>query len=127
MGLWPFGGGKQKAEPKEEPVKCDALSVALLSECRAIVCAAQGPELWISVCRREAPQAVISAPQPSAKADGNEPEDMKSAADAAADLPLPAVFEFGGYEACCSQQWDAWRCLLMTVEEFCADKSRAAS
>lgn len=69
MGLWPFGGGKQKAEPKEEPVK------------------------------REAPQAVISAPQPSAKADGNEPEDMKSAADAAADLPLPAVFEFGGSAA----------------------------
>jgi hypothetical protein len=23
MGLWPFGGGKKKAEPKEEPVKCD--------------------------------------------------------------------------------------------------------
>ncbi len=74
--------------------------------------------------RREAPQAVISAPQPSAKADGNEPEDMKSAADAAADLPLPAVFEFGGCEACCGQPSDAGLCLLATVEWLCTGRSR---
>ena len=30
MGLWPFGGGKQKAEPQEEPVKCDAFGVNVL-------------------------------------------------------------------------------------------------
>lgn len=69
MGLWPVGGRKQ-AEPKDEPEK------------------------------RAARQQLESAQQPSGKADSTaaaaQTTEANASAGAVPDLPLPAVFEFGG-------------------------------
>ena len=108
MGLWPFGGSQQKAEPKgeEEAAKC-GLNLQSAAKLETVLCSIMLTKPLTLLGRREAPQAVKSAqqavdsaPQPSAKADGDEPADVKRSSEAAIDLPLPAVFEFGGCEVC---------------------------